>query len=210
MIKKDYYKPNLQNMPKEIDIRHSTVDSERIQEMEQPFQETLHLYKVKPENFVQYLKDYSKTSITPKGILAKVINKNDLWSAVQIMQKLSKCKIALKLRDFKRSSTDVKNVVFTYFALEYPSMMHEIATNEFQAFPFCDRLHDKHNLAIKWDECINKLQEIKRNLLLSKEDYMMFQDPFDDDDFTQFDHIDMTVDEESSSFFSNTSQLNQF
>lgn len=169
-----------------------------------------NITKIMP--FFDALKEHSKIKKAPKGFQCqKLINKFDAYELVRYLISISNCTLDIKMREFNRASYQYRNVLLTYFALEYPGLMQTVALNGFQGFPFSSHLFEVDTLIQKWVQYVQEIQENKNqnasyqvNEVNIKE--LSINEEFTDvsmaPDFVSIDMDNMSFDNDDENFFS--------
>lgn len=137
----------------------SSKDQIRVSKFIEQFDSALRKKKIiatKP--FISLLKDHSKiTNASKCSKNQRIINKKHINELFQFLISNSHCELSIKIREFNRASVEFKNKIFTYFASEYPNLMHMVAHDNFKFFQFAQYLHDVDVLVSQWDQYINDI-----------------------------------------------------
>lgn len=113
--------------------------------------------------FSKLLKDFSKKKMQPKcspdyGLM----NKDDYYILFHYLFAKAGKMESMKTRFISRAKYKYKDIVLTYFALDFPEIMQEIANDYFSTFQFRLKLHCKEEIAKKWNEYVDEIQKLKK------------------------------------------------
>lgn len=141
----------------------SSIDMQRVQRLIYPFQRNLQQSGIdKCMDFISLLKEHSKIENAPKNSKNQhIITKKHLRLLIEYLKAKSNCQLEIKSREFNRSHNNQKNIIFTFFASEYPSLMRSVTQNNFQLFEFSVYLYKVEDLVNEWLQYIDEVQKMK-------------------------------------------------
>lgn len=112
-------------------------------------------------DFSDLLKSYTmKNKMHPNPDSNILINKSDFNSIFKTLFKKTNDMNYISERCMNRMNYTQRNILFLYFSIKYPDVMHEIACNSFTDFEFHHKICNKVEFTAQWHKYVNDLQVI--------------------------------------------------
>lgn len=151
------------------------------------------------KNFVVILRKHSQKPM--KNISnSRQLNRYDFAALFNYLFDKIKRPDLFKEREIQCIHDHERNIIFTYFAAFYPSILLEIAENNFNDLYFSSRLYQKEVISEKFIKLINEIENLKKAQIQENVDFNYFTNdqPIEGIDFEQdsFDNMEFSQNEE--------------